>query len=68
MQGYYQIRIKAKDRLKTIFKAPNDLYKFKVLPFELANVLAVFQMSINKIFRQQIKKLFLAYLGKYLCI
>ena len=54
MQGYYQIRIKPKDYEKMEFRISQGLYEFKVLPFGLANALAVFQTLMNKIFSQQI--------------
>ena len=66
MQGYYQIRIKPKDCEKTAFRTPQGLYEFKVLPFGLANALAIFQMLINKIFSQQIGKNVLVFLDDIL--
>lgn len=36
------------------FKIPSGLYKFKVLPFVLVNVLAIFQMLMDKILAGQI--------------
>ena len=42
-QGYYQLRIDEKDTTKTAFIMPIGLYEFKVLPYGLANTLAIFQ-------------------------
>ena len=66
MQGYYQIRIKPKDCEKMVFRTPQGLYEFKVLPFGLANAPAVFQTLMNKIFSQQIVKSVLVYLDDIL--
>ena len=66
MQGYYQIRIKPEDCEKTVFRTPQGLYEFKVLPFGLANAPAVFQTLMNKIFSQQIGKSVLVYLDDIL--
>ena len=65
-QGYYQIRIKPKDREKMAFRASSGLYEFKVLPFGLVNALVIFQTLMNKIFSHHIGKSILVYLNDIL--
>ncbi|KAG0437043.1 Retrovirus-related Pol polyprotein from transposon 17.6 [Dictyocoela muelleri] len=47
-QGFYQIRIKQEDILKTGFRVFGDTYVFKRMPFGLTNAPFTFQNAINK--------------------
>jgi hypothetical protein len=45
---YYKIRIKKEDEWKTTFKIRYGHFKYKIIPFDLANAPATFQTYINK--------------------
>jgi hypothetical protein len=45
---YYRIRIKKRDEWKTTFKTRYGYFKYKVMPFGLANAPAIFQIYINR--------------------
>lgn len=47
---YYQLRIRDKDVPNTTFKLRFRHYEFRVMPFGLANIPAVFMDMMNKIF------------------
>jgi len=47
--GYHQVRVHSDDCYKTVFIAPNRFYKYKVIPFGLANVQAVFMHIMHRI-------------------
>ena len=47
--GYHQLRIHLDDCHKTAIIAPNSIYELLVLPFGLANALAVFMRKMNRI-------------------
>ena len=48
--GYKLIRIKEGDKWKTAIRTRYSLFKYKVLPFGLANAPATFQNMMNEIF------------------
>ena len=50
--GFHQVLLKEEDRPKTAFKTPFGHYRFRVLPFGLANAPATFQAVVNKLFSQ----------------
>ncbi|RWS19871.1 Pol polyprotein-like protein, partial [Leptotrombidium deliense] len=62
ISGYWQIRVREEDREKTAFITMNGLYKFKVMPFGLANAPAVFQRLMNSILSDLIFNICLVYL------
>ena len=45
--GYWQVEVAAKDREKTVFYTPDDLFEFNVLPFGLSNAPSTFQMMMD---------------------
>lgn len=59
---YYQLRIDHVDCAKIAFVTTLGLYKFKVLPFALANAVAIFQQTMKHIFGHKMEKSVLVYL------
>ena len=49
--GYHQIPMFQPNEEKTFFVTPRRLYRYKVMPFELKNVGAIFQRLMTKIFK-----------------
>ena len=66
ISGYYQIAVKPKDHHKTVFRTRYDHYEFNVMPFELMNVSATFQILINDIFRDLLDVCVIVYLDDIL--
>ena len=52
--GYNQIRMHKDDKEKTSFVTSQSLFYYKVMPFGLKNVGAMYQRLMNKMFTQQI--------------
>ncbi|KAA3484055.1 DNA/RNA polymerases superfamily protein [Gossypium australe] len=48
--GYYQLKVKDSDMMKTTFKTQYGHYEYLVLPFELTNALATFMDMMNRVF------------------
>ena len=49
--GYYQLREKDADALKTAFRTRYGHYEFLVMPFSLTNAPAAFMDLMNRVFR-----------------
>ena len=52
--GYNQIKMDEEDQEKTAFIMSQGLYCYKVMPFELKNAGATYQILVNKMFNKQI--------------
>ena len=52
--GYNQIKMDEEDQEKTAFITSQGLYCYKVMPFRLKNVGAIYQRLVNKMFNKQI--------------
>jgi len=48
--GYYQLKVKKEDILKTSFRTRYDHYEFLVMPFGVTNAPAIFIELMNLIF------------------
>ena len=48
--GYHQIRVKAEDMSKTVFRTRYGHYEYSVTPFGVTNVPGVFMEYMNRIF------------------
>ena len=66
LSGYHQIRLQDTDVVQTAFNTPFGLYQYRVLPFGLCNAPAVFQNTMNNIFRPFLNKCVLIYLDDIL--
>ena len=60
--GYHQIRIATADRQKTAFTTEFGLYKWRVLPFGLANTPSQFMRMMNGILEPMKRKFIVVYL------
>ena len=49
--GYYQLRVREFDNLKTTFRCRYDYYEFLVMSFGLTNALATFMDLMNRVFK-----------------
>ena len=50
--GYHPIHIKQGNKPKTAFRIQYSQYEYKVMPFDLLNAPATFQMMMNLILRE----------------
>ena len=54
--GYNQIKMVEEDQEKTTFITSQELYCYNVMPFRLKNAGATYQMLVNKMFSNQIRR------------
>ncbi|GBG64042.1 hypothetical protein CBR_g40289 [Chara braunii] len=62
-RSIFQIRVAAVDQPKTAFRSRFGHYEFTVMPFSLTNAPAIFQTTMNDIFRDILEEYVLVYLN-----
>ena len=60
--GYWQIKVKEEHHEKTAFITKFGTYEFKVMPFELCNVPATFQRTMDKVLKDIKDQFIMVYL------
>ena len=63
---YHQIKMHPPDMDKTFFIVKRELYCYKVMPFGLQNTRVTYQMLVNKIFKDMIRKTIEVYIDDML--
>ncbi|CAI7774765.1 unnamed protein product [Closterium sp. NIES-54] len=64
--GYHQIRVEPSDCAKTAFRTRYKSFEYTVMPFDLTNAPATFQMTMNEAFRPLLDKCVIIYLDDIL--
>ena len=64
--AYYRLQIKKGNKQKTAFKTRYRYFKYLVMPFSLANVLATFQLYIYRALRGLLNRVYVVYLDDIL--
>ena len=64
--GYYQLRVREFDNLKTTFRCRYDYYEFLVMSFGLTNALATFMDLMNRVFKPYLYMFVIVFIGDIL--
>src|SRR5438128_5808890 len=64
--GYYQLKIRPQETLKTAFVSRYGLYEFLVMSFGLTNAPAYFMNLMNKIFLEELDKFVVVFIDDIL--
>ncbi|GFS40362.1 hypothetical protein Acr_00g0068110 [Actinidia rufa] len=64
--GYHQITLHGPDQEKTAFMTPRGVFCYKVMPFELKNAGATYQIMVTKMFNHVLGKTMDAYIDDML--
>ena len=64
--GYYQLRVKEVDVLKTTFRTRYCHYEFMVMPFGLTSALATFMDLMNRVFRPYVNQFVVVFIDAIL--
>ena len=62
-QGYHQIPLSLFDQEKTVFRASNGNYHYRVMPIGLKNAGSTYQRMVTQIFESQIERNMEAYIN-----
>ena len=66
--GYHQIRVKAVDIHKTVFRTHQGYYEYMIMPFGLTNSPSTFQATMNLVFSLLEEIYYIFFLMIFWCI